>query len=86
VRGTGSETTRLKSICDGLAKYGIEAVPSERPSWLVIHAPSAATCKEDLFIHALDAPEVYVSDYELMRADCLDIVLDRVTSLVGHPC
>jgi len=86
MRGVVYESTRIRSICDELAKYGIEATPSERPSWLVIHAPSAATCEEDLFIHALEAPEVYVSDDELIRADCLDIVMGRVTSVVGHPC
>ena len=52
----------------------------------MILSPSAATCQEDLLIRALDAPEVFVSDYELFRADCLDIVMGRVTSVVGHPC
>ncbi len=86
MRGEGSETTRLMRICDELAKYGIEAAPSERQSWLVIHSPSAATCEEDLLIRALEAPEIFVSDDELIRADALDIVMGRVTSVVGHPC
>ncbi len=86
MRGEGTETTRLMRICDELAKYGIEATPSERPSWLVILSPSAATCQEDLLIRALEAPEVFVSDYELLRGDCLDLVMGKVTSVVGHPC
>lgn len=86
MRGEGSETTRLMRICDELAKYGIEATPSERPSWLVILSPSAATCEEDLFIRALETPEVFVSDSELFRADCLDLIMGKVTSVVGHPC
>jgi hypothetical protein len=86
MRGEGTESTRLMRVCDELAKYGIEAAPSERPSWLVILSPSAATCEADLLVRALEAPEVFVPDSELLRADCLDLIMEKVTSVVGHPC
>jgi hypothetical protein len=83
---TEPEWTRIGSICDGLAKYGIDAVPSAtRPSWLVIRAPLAVSSEGDL-LGTPEAPEVFVSDADLLRLDSLEVVLGKVTSVVGHPC
>jgi len=85
--GGGAVPSRIEMICDELARYGISAAPSaERPSWLVVHTPSSAFSDPSPLWSRPVAPEVYVSDEELLRADCIEVVLGKVTSVVGHPC
>lgn len=83
----GSASNRIEMICDELARYGISAAPSaDRPSWLVVSSPSSAFADSSPLWGERSAPEVFVSDEELLRADCVELVLGKVTSVVGHPC
>jgi hypothetical protein len=85
--GSGVTSSRLDMICGELAKYGIAAVPSaDRPSWLVVNSPSTPFSDRDAWLRGPSRPEVFVSDLDLMRIDCVELVLDKVTSVVGHPC
>lgn len=81
------ESRRIVAICDELAKYGIEATPSVADSsWLLIHAPSTVANEDDLLWGTPPALRVLVSDEDLLRPDCLELVLGKVTSVTGHPC
>ena len=83
----GVQSDRLGRVCSELERYGIAAEPSaEKPCWIVIHAPSSAFTDSALSWSAPTSPEVYVSDNDLLRSDCVEIVLGKVTSVVGHPC
>ncbi|MDR3685633.1 MAG: hypothetical protein P4L93_01560 [Coriobacteriia bacterium] len=85
--GNGLAHTRIGTICNELGKYGITATPSDtQPQWLVVSAPSPAFAESDMLWGAPCAAEVFVSDAELLRPDCFEIVLGKVASVVGHPC
>ena len=85
--GNGLAWKRMGTICDELATYGITATPSdERPSWLAVHAASLAFTEMDRLWAQPFVTEVFVSDEDMLRLDCLEIVLSKVTAVVGHPC
>lgn len=84
-----AETTcsRMDMICAELGRYGIVAEPSPDNQWaLVVRYPALALSASEATWSATSPAEVFVSDQDLLRADCLEIVIDKVTSIVGHPC
>lgn len=77
---------RLLEVCDALHGRGIAAVPSRRDrSMLVLRvSPEASTDAERLWQAAHAAPEVKVSDEELLHPDYREILLRKVVSVIGH--
>ena len=79
-------SSRLEMVCNELERYGIDAIPSaERHSWIEVLSPGIFDDVRSSLSES-NVPEVFVSDEDLLRADCVEIVLGKVTSVVGHPC